>query len=455
MTPAASESAVTRALRAARDTRCLELGPGALGQTPAVFRRFFPGKPALIVADPTTFTVAGQSVLDALRRAGCACREPFIYTDPKLYAEHKFVLALEAALAGDEAIPVAVGSGTINDLAKLASHRTGRGYLAVATAASMDGYTAFGASITYSGSKQTFTCPAPVAVIADLDVISAAPVELNASGYADFLAKTVAGADWLLADALGAEAIHAQAWDIVQGNLRAAVANPAGVRKGDPAAIRQLTEGLILGGFAMQAAQSSRPASGAEHQFSHLWDMQHHTHQGKAPSHGFKVGIGTLAVAALYEHVLSLPLHELDVDSCCAKWPSEAARDETVRERFGESDVAAVALREIRAKWVDAGVLRTQLQTLRSVWPGLSERLRQQLIPFSQLKAMLSAAGAPVEPEHIGISRERLRESFWQAYFLRRRFTVLDVAVRCATLEGSLENLFGPNGPWPAAPFPA
>ena len=57
-------------------------------------------------------------------------------------------------------------------------------------------------------------------------------------------------------------------------------------------------------GFAMQAARNSRAASGAEHQFSHLWDMQHHTHEGKAPSHGFKVGIGTLAVTALYEFVL-------------------------------------------------------------------------------------------------------------------------------------------------------
>ena len=65
------------------------------------------------------------------------------------------------------AIPVAVGSGTINDLTKLAAHQLGRPYIVVATAASMDGYTAYGASITHQGSKQTFDCPAPLAVIAD------------------------------------------------------------------------------------------------------------------------------------------------------------------------------------------------------------------------------------------------------------------------------------------------
>src|SRR5207245_10569972 len=134
------------------------------------------------------------------------------------------------------------------------------------TPASMDGYTAFGASITYQGSKQTFACPAPAAVLADLDVICAAPTQMKAWGYADLLAKVTAGADWLLADALGVEPIHPQAWRIAQGRLRELVAEPEGVRARRPEAIARLVEGLMLGGFAMQAARSSRPASGAEHQ---------------------------------------------------------------------------------------------------------------------------------------------------------------------------------------------
>jgi glycerol-1-phosphate dehydrogenase [NAD(P)+] len=64
---------------------------------------------------------------------------------------------------------------------------------------------------------------------------------------------------------------------------------------------------------------------------------------------------------------------------------------------------------------------------------------------------MLRAAGAPVEPEEIGISRARLRESIRQAFFLRRRFTVLDLAVRSGLLEPALSELFGPGGPWPAS----
>jgi glycerol-1-phosphate dehydrogenase [NAD(P)+] len=98
-------------------------------------------------------------VLAQLRSSDIKTGEPFIFADPKLYAEHTFVEQLEARLKMDAAIPIVVGSGTLNDLAKLAAHRCERSYLCVATAASMDGYTAFGASITHNGSKQTFLCP--------------------------------------------------------------------------------------------------------------------------------------------------------------------------------------------------------------------------------------------------------------------------------------------------------
>jgi glycerol-1-phosphate dehydrogenase [NAD(P)+] len=439
------------ALLAGGETRSLELGQGVLGRTPEVFRQQFGDKPALLVADTNTFAVAGQAVLEAFRCAGQRCREPFVFTDPKLYAEHKYVVALEAALQEHEAISVAVGSGTINDLTKLASHRTGRRYLAVGTAASMDGYTAFGASITYQGSKQTFSCPAPLAVVADLDVICAAPEGMNASGYADLLAKTAAGADWLVADALGVEAIDRKAWNIVQGGLREAVSDPSGVRSGNPEATRRLTEGLMLCGFAMQWTKTSRPASGAEHQFSHLWDMQHHVHNGQTPAHGFKVGIGTLAVTALYEYLLNQRLEDTDVEGCCARWSDSAAREASVRGLFDQADVLRVALQESQAKWVEAADLRRQLGLLRRVWPGLKERLVQQLVPLPELKGMLRAAGAPVEPEEIGISRERLRESYRQSYYLRRRFTALDLAARCGLLEPALAHLFGTAGPWPVA----
>jgi glycerol-1-phosphate dehydrogenase [NAD(P)+] len=387
--------------------------------------------------------------LESFRNSGRECLEPFIFRDPKLYAEFKFVEELEQSLKTHNAIPVAVGSGTINDLTKLSSHRTNRPYMCVATAASMDGYTAFGASITFKGSKQTFNCPAPTAVVADIEVIRNAPPQMTASGYADLLAKITAGADWIVADALGVEPIEPQAWKIVQGGLRDALSDPTGAKNGNVQAIEKLSEGLMLGGFAMQWSKSSRPASGAEHQFSHLWDMQHHTHNGVAPSHGFKVGVATLAVANFYEFVFQQSLENLDVEKCCATWPDESTVKSAIQKMFPEKEIAEKSTEETLAKYIPREKLREQLERLRKNWPDLKTRLRNQLLPAATLKQMLRDAGAPTEPEQIGISRERLRDSFRQAYHLRRRFTVLDLAMRANILEAGLQNLFGANGAYP------
>lgn len=428
--PPATKLSLAEALSSARETRALLVGCGVLREVPRVFREQFPGRRAVVVADAQTFPLAGREVDEALATAGIACVAPFVFTDPNLYAEHAFVAQLEAALRQHDAIPVAVGAGTLNDLVKLAAHRTAREYLCVATAASMDGYTAFGASITFQGAKQTFNCPAPRAVVADLDIIRTAPPEMTAAGYADLMAKITAGADWILADALGVEAIEPRAWTIVQGGLRDALADPTGARAGKLEAIGPLVEGLMLGGFAMQATKSSRPASGAEHQFSHLWDMEHHVHNGYAPSHGFKVGVATLAVTRLYEHFLAAPIEQIDIESCCAAWPSEAAVEARVRQMFAGTDFIETAIVETKSKHRTAAELRLQLERLKKIWPELRPRLQAQLLPATELKRRLDLVGAPTEPEQIGITRQRLRESFHRAYHIRRRFTVLDVVIR-------------------------
>lgn len=351
--PATAKLSLTEALASARETRVLIVGREVLPAAARVFAEQFPGARAMIVADENTLRVAGNSVRAALESAGIALDAPFIYRDPALYAEFRFVTQLENVLRTHAAIPIAVGSGTINDLVKLAAHRAGRpGYLCVATAASMDGYTAFGASITFEGAKQTFNCPAPRAVVADLDVLGRAPPEMTAAGYADLLAKVPAGADWILADALGVEPIEARAWSIVQGGLREALADPQGARAGRASALAPLVEGLMLGGFAMQWSRSSRPASGAEHQFSHLWDMEHHTHRGAAPSHGFKVGVATHAVTRMYEQLLAQDLAALDVEACVARWADAASTEAQVRARFADCDFLETAVTETRAKHV-------------------------------------------------------------------------------------------------------
>ncbi|HTL27665.1 MAG TPA: sn-glycerol-1-phosphate dehydrogenase, partial [Tepidisphaeraceae bacterium] len=405
--------------KAARDTRELEIGPGVLPKTADAFRRQFANQRAVVIGDTNTMRVAGNAVAKMLGDS-----QPFVFEDSDLYAEHRFVERLQDFLATRDAIPVAVGSGTINDVTKLAAHRHKRPYLCVTTAASMDGYTAYGASITYKGSKQTFDCPAPRAVVADIDIIRAAPPEMTASGYADLLAKITAGADWILADALGIEPIHPQAWDTVQNGLLESLAHPLDIER--------LTRGLMMAGFAMQAMMSSRPASGAEHQFSHLWDMQHHTHNDKAPSHGFKVGVATLAVARLYETMLQIDRIDKSGDS------SAAPTTKDIDRLFESGELRDKAIEETQAKKFSG----EHLNRLQTKWPELKQKLRAQLPSVQQIQEMLQKAGAPTDPKQIGISKQRLRDSFRRAYHIRRRFTILDVAVMTGLLEPCLEKMF-------------
>jgi len=437
---------IEEALKLADETRALVIGQGVIKNFPALFKEQFPGKKAVVIADATTFEIAGKTVCDELKNAGIQQEEPFIFTTPDLYAEYSFVDQLAAFLNTNDAIPVAVGAGTINDLTKLSSHLAGRRYLCVATAASMDGYTAFGASITAQGAKQTFSCPAPQACLADIDIVAHAPQKMTASGYADLFAKVTAGADWILADGLDVEPIDENAWKIVQDGLPNALGNPRGISEKNTDSISALIEGLMLGGFAMQWSKSSRPASGAEHQFSHLWNMENHLNNGEHISHGFQVSVGMLAITALFGEVIKTPFDQLDVEACCKAWPSWDELEKEVRLEFAGTDFLDVVLTETKSKYVNAEELGVQLRKLKENWFEIRNRLSEQIIPYEKVKASLQLVGAPVNPEEIGLSRARLKQTFIRAQFIRRRFTVLDLAVRTGNLDKWLDALFGRGG---------
>jgi glycerol-1-phosphate dehydrogenase [NAD(P)+] len=273
---------------------------------------------------------------------------------------------------------------------------------------------------------------------------------MNASGYADLIAKIPAGADWIVADALGIEPLHRDAWSLVQSGLRARIENPAGIRDKDGNALLMLMEGLIMSGLAMQVSQSSRPASGAEHQFSHLWDMEHHVHDGIAPSHGMKVGIGSICSEALYEQVLNLTPEEIEFasDHVGDWWQDWPAIEASIRDTFRDADVVDEIVEQSRAKYVDSAALSKRLRLLRSVWIDLKAALREQLLGARTIQSMIGGAGAPSLPEEIGIDRVRLSASYSRAQMFRKRYTILDLALQCGIWRKCQDSLFGPGGFW-------
>ena len=383
-----------------------------------------------MVADDNTWKAAGEEVYKHMIAAGIDT-EKFLFPDKEIHAEWKYVEMLDEQLKASGRIAVSVGSGVINDLCKLSSfHQNNQRYLSVATAASVDGYSSFGASITYQNAKQTFDCPAPIALKADTVVLANAPKEMTAAGYADLAAKVPAGAEWMIADLVGTEPIIPDAWHVLQDVLDDLLSNPQGVADGDPDAIADLFNGLTLSGFAMQAAQSSRPASCCDHLYSHIMDMTHHRYHGKLQSHGFQVAVGTLTMCAVFEEFLKMDFSQLDVDKCVANWPSLEEEQERAKVLFEDFPSPELGYTQITQKYNDAETVRKQLIAFKENWPAFREKIKAQVYPYSKMKELFRIVGAPTEPEHVGVTRKYLlyRTDFVQ--LMRWRFNIYDLAKR-------------------------
>lgn len=306
------------ALALASDTKVFQFGEDILKHAPDLFMENFPGKKALIVADGNTWVAAGEKVWSYFKGAGIECRK-HLFGMEEFHADSRYSDEIGAELDEFPSIPVAVGSGVINDLCKLAAFRHNVPYMVVATAASVDGYSSSGASITVDGAKMTIECKAPKVILADTNVLASAPKEMTAAGYADLAAKIPAGGEWMIADLFGTEPIVPEAWKILYEILPEMIADPEGIAAGNPESVGILFAGLTLSGIAMQVAHSSRPASCAEHLYSHWLDMTGHTFNGKLQSHGFQVGVGTLTTCAFFDELLKMDLSEIDVEACVEK----------------------------------------------------------------------------------------------------------------------------------------
>lgn len=447
---------IAKALPDATDTRAIAFGRGVLAETGRVFANTFPGAACVLVADDNTWRAAGVQVRDSLTHAGVQLEEPFVFPGtPTLYASYENVERLRDHLKSLDAVACVIASGTLNDIAKLASGELGRPYLNVCTAASMDGYTAFGASITRDGFKITRDCPAPAALIADVDVMASAPRRLTASGYGDLIEKVPGGADWLVADELDIEPVAGDVWNLVQDPLADALADPDGLAAGSPDAVGRLAEGLILSGLAMQAIKSSRPASGAGHNFSHQWEMEGHGLDWEPPlSHGNKVGVGAVATSAVYDLLPTLDVAAVDPGRRAAEWLTPEQNDARVADLQPLPRMREAALAQSRGKYVPRELAAERVGLIKDRWPTLLRRVAAQTMPASEVADRLRRVGAPYHPAQIAVDLAKLRRTYYQSQTIRSRYTIMDALFELGLLDQVVDTLFAPGGYWADAPVP-
>lgn len=430
-------------------TRAVKLGRGIVKEVGAMAAAHLPPGHVLLLADTHTFPIAGQQVRRALTHAGFAVTVLELEDghDGKVEADDAALSVVEEALdrlPEPRAGVIALGAGTINDLAKLPAFRKGLAYGVVPTAASMNGYTSAIAAILSGGVKRTISCAPPRFVLCDLELVASAPLELARSGLGDLMSKPVSSGDWRLSHHLLGEAFYALPVSMVESAFRRTQAVAEGIGKGDPEALGPLMEALLISGVSMASAGSSAPASGGEHLLSHLWDMTANFRGRAVGLHGAQVGVATLVTATLYQHLGRIKPSHADIDAALERLLPFDAYAERLSSLPAELRPAVEV--ESRKKYPSPELLRARLTQVVDGWDALWQDLSSWVQTPDVLRQVLTAAGAPTSAKMLGIPELELREAYRIARDIRSRYSILDLAWELGRLDDLEQTVLQESG---------
>lgn len=282
------------------DIQAIRVGSGVIQELPGILRDLGASH-IFLVADNYTYEAAGRQVEQLLDQAGLPYHKRVFQTETPLVPNEYALGSVLAAMTSQDDMLLAVGSGTLNDVTKYVSARTGVPYVIAATAPSMDGYASTVAPTILDGFKTTLPAVYPAAIVADVDILKDAPMPMLTAGFGDIIGKFTSLADWRLSHQLNGEYYCPEVAGVIEAAVETCAANAKALAQREPQAIQAVTEALILSGLAMGMVGVSRPASGAEHQMAHYWEMDALRRGEEHPLHGNAVGVGTVLAASLYE----------------------------------------------------------------------------------------------------------------------------------------------------------
>lgn len=270
--------------------RGMHVGPGVIKDTAAICTDLRIKGKFLVVTGPNTLKIGGEQVMESLQKEGFEV-EYTVIRQPSL----EVVEEVQDQMEGVSAV-LGVGGGKVIDVAKLASTRCNLDFISVPTAASHDGIASPRASIKNEGGSVSIEAVPPIGIIADTHIIGQAPFRLLAAGFGDIISNQTAVLDWKLAHRLLNEYFSdsAAALSLVTAEVTTKMADA--VKEGHVESAALVVKGLISSGMAISIAGSSRPASGAEHKFSHALDLI----TPQPALHGEQCGVGTIMMMYLH-----------------------------------------------------------------------------------------------------------------------------------------------------------
>ncbi len=394
------------------------IGDDAMEQLGAYARRRRWSKP-LVVMDANTEEAAGLRVVNELSRAKMRVATCHFPERSGLLADESAVSHLQARV--DEVEPdalFAVGSGVITDLTRYVTHRTGREFVSVPTAASMDGYASSVAAMEFRGMKTTFAAVPPVAIFAEPIAVAAAPPDMTRAGVGDLLGKASARVDWLISHGLYGEPYCPVVERRVTESFVEAATHVDDILEQSRQAISRLLRGLIESGIAMAMVGSSRPASGCEHHASHFWDLLASRGWRRHAPHGLQVGYATHFAMRLQRFAFGGGVPVL-------RPPRRVASDGDEERSWLEGHAVEVgAVMEEKRRYQREHSSEWPTTAIR--WEALQARVVEAMRVFPMVSEALLTVGIPPDPGFLDLDAATLKRTFRLANRLRPRYTTLD-----------------------------
>ncbi|MGK2849456.1 MAG: iron-containing alcohol dehydrogenase [Candidatus Limnocylindrales bacterium] len=414
----------------------VQIGPDALDHLVAVVRDLRAAGPVVVIVDTTAMRRSGEDLkarVVADLSAHFDTRVAVIEADgAELHADGAALAQADRAIAGAGCV-VAVGSGTITDIAKDASMRAGDiPFVVVQTAVSVNAFSDDMAVLLRDGVKRTVPSRWPDALIVDLAVIADAPAAMNRAGFGELCSMFTAPADWYLATAIGMDDGYDRGVvDLFRDGAEALLAGADRVRVSDPEQLDELARRMTLTGIAMGVAGRTAPLSGTEHLLSHLLDMAAGAANRPLAFHGAQVGLACVLAATIWHDTLD----HLDPTTLAsdAAFPPADAVERRVHAAFDPIDpsgrMADECWRDVRAKVARWSEQRDRVAAFAADWDRHRAALRELVASPDVLRDALQRAGAPAEiadlepPAAPDVTRWALRA----LPFMRDRFTVADL----------------------------
>ncbi len=420
--------------------RFYRAGAGAVRFLPEALEKLGRKHP-MVVMDSNTEKAAGDRVRKVLREAGIPFAE-FVFPERegKIEPDERAMGALAMAVDPACDVLIAVGSGVINDCCKVMAHACRLPSMVVCTAPSMDGYCSNSASMIQNRLKVSLYNACPEAIIADTEILATAPDIMLQAGLGDMLAKYVSVCEWRISHLVHGDPYCEEIAGMVRACLRKIVSHADGLMNREPEALEAVLEGLVISGISMAFAEISRPASGLEHYFSHLWEMQALQRGIPSDLHGIQVGVGTLIVLWIYEHMLETEKPDLTRAEAAMSAFSQEAWEARMRELFGP---IAPSVLEIEAK---TGKNRPEtrqahLRILAERWDEIQEIIREELPPRSRILALMKRVRMPLYPEDLGLTLQDTRDALLGSREIRDKYLTSSLLWDLGLLEEAADRL--------------